>query len=571
MRLRNPDFTQACNCAVAYAVAVLLEPGGLTSKLAWSVLSPRWFTEGIRWAQMVVEGWGAMFGFFAQELAGRTLPLSADLEALTLESASHSMALESLLDNVQKYARAHAVAAEENEGGFPAFIASVRASGAWQVIWRGIEDDLKSRTVGRKCAVVMTGDGELEWTACSPWVYNRTSDFSSPLEVESAGGLGHSDVAVCALGAPRAAIDTYAYLRVNVVEALQGDAFVYVPYPREFTAALERQLKRIGPAVTLIAALDVDGSGMEARLISELEDKRFLDQYREVPGPWRAPVFGQMGSSMWGYHMQYACRRMVEAHEVKRGGRLYHWVVLARADMFWVHKHPPLDIMDRRYVYIPYGQDNSHYAHGPLMGINDRHAVVPRPLFRKYFGRWQELGTGDAWKYLQQVAGQPHPVNTEQYLLLHLRAHHVPILRFPPVSFLAHCTEGPQCQHLYKATNLRKQGWSSMAKYWTEMIEVRRTIMDDLHWTLRRGESGWIWAQLRPAAVPVPVSWMSSHRTEKAELGVPDQRFQPWEIQGLDFVCCLSQSGPVTCYHWAFLRRCVSLASRPAPRLQRAT
>merc|ERR1740123_2894228 len=231
---------------------------------------------------------------------------------------------------------------------------------------------------------------------------------------------------------------------------------------------------------------------------------------------------------------------MVEAQEIKRDGRLYEWVVLARADMLWQQDHPPVHLMDRRYVYIPYGQDNSHYFHGPLKGINDRHAVVPRPLLRKYFGRWGELGTGDAWRYLQQVAEQRHPVNTEQYLLLHLRAHQVPILRFPPVSFLAHCTEGPQCQHLYKATNLRRQQWSNMAKYWTELIEVRRTIIDDLHWRLRRQDNGWIWAKAQPSEHPLPVSWMKSHRHTVAQTEGVAPSFPRWEIQGLDIACCLS-------------------------------
>mmetsp|Transcript_108150 Transcript_108150/g.305767 ORF Transcript_108150/g.305767 Transcript_108150/m.305767 type:complete len:273 (-) Transcript_108150:178-996(-) len=272
-----------------------------------------------------------------------------------------------------------------------------------------------------------------------------------------------------------------------------------------------------------------------------------------------------MGSSMWGYHMQHACRRMVEAYEEQRGGQRYTWVVFARADLYWVHEHPPLGAMDPGFVYVPYGQDNSHYFHGPLPGLNDRHAVVPRPLLGGYFGRWEALGTGAAWRYLQVVAEGGDPINTEQYLLLHLRANGVPVRRFPPVAFTVHCAEGPQCQHLYRATNIGRQQWTQTAKYFTELIEVRRTINDGLH-NVNRHKEGWIWAPLKPPYPLNPGSWERPRRRRSGPVRRPPEPFprergaEPWELQGLDLVCCLSRSGPVSCRRWDFLRRCHCLA-----------
>merc|ERR1712107_153348 len=198
--------------------------------------------------------------------------------------------------------------------------------------------------------------------------------------------------------------------------------------------------------------------------------------------------------------------------------------IFARADLYWVHQHPPLEIMDPRFVYIPFGQDNSFYAHGSEYGINDRHAVVPRSWMRGYFGRWESLCNGDAWRYMESVAKAKLPFNTEQYLLLHLLANHVPIRRFPPVAFVVMCSEGPQCQHLFKGTTLRRQQWTFTAKYWSELIEVRRTLHD--HETNRkRNLGGWIWTAMKPHA---PIGPHNSNH---------------WEYHGIDFSCCLSKSG----------------------------
>lgn len=588
LRLSDTNWYQACPCAIAYAVAVLLEPGGLTSRLAEASVSPSWFTRGIDWAEITADGWSGLFALFAQypDHHGHWPKVDQSLSKDILHKLVKPVALkerlelEDFLREAQKQAAELAAEVESQGAGFPLFMVSMHATGMWELIWQRVEADHKARQAGRKCTSIMTQVGDekqVRWTSCSPWEYSATADFSSPLPqvLQSKGeslsqlrratsGLGASSVATCVLGAPRGQIETYAPLRENVLKPLQADAFVYVPFAGQATRALERQLGLLGPAVTAILALDVDGIGMQERLVEELrDDEQLMRLYKQVPGPWRAPVFGQMGSSMWGYHMQHTCKRMVEAYEEQRG-RLYKWVVFARADIFWVHKHPPIDVLDEHFVYIPWGQDNSHYAHGHRKGINDRHAVVPRVRLRQYFGRWEELGSGTAWDYLRAAAADGIPINTEQYLHLHLQARQVPILRFPPVAFIVHCAEGPQCQHLYKGTTLaQRQRFAHKAKYWTEMIESRRTLVDDIHWRRKRFEAGWIWAELRPPTEPAPVSWQKASPYE-GMLEPPNRTLQPvhhpWEMQGLDLACCLTRSGPASCNAWAFLQRCLCLA-----------
>lgn len=565
LRLYLGGQQQVCECAMALAAVALMQPGGAEGKMAQQVLSPTWLLESLHWADSVTLGWGGLFAFLAAPDGLEELPSDPDYIPPVGALANH-------LKDEQE--RAKAIAKEHNDwqdADLSVLLGHLRKAGVWQSVWSKIREDHAARETGRKCTALPSHkDGHGRWEGCRRWEYGKEADFSSPLPPPPAApgtAWGSSRIAVCALGAPRNLKDTYTWLRQHVVETLQADTFVYVPFPLMLTEMLEHQLFAIGPAITAIAAHDVDRQGMQERLFGELDDPDLTFSYLGVPGPWRAPLFGQMGSSLWGYFNQHACKKMVEAYEEQRGFK-YEWVVFSRADVLWGFKHPPVQEMDPKYVYIPWGQDNSHYDHGPEMGINDRHAVVPRQYFQAYFGRWEELRNGKAMRYLSIVKDHPErfPINTEQYLLLHLRAHDVQIRRFPPVAFVVHCAEGPQCQHLYKGTTLGKQRWTGTAKYWTELVEVSRSVKEWVRGAKRR-DWGWIWAPLRFDGEPNPVSWEHEWRERAIVINTteePDKEqakevraFQRWEYHTWDIVCCIGPSGPVTCSRlWPFKGRC---------------
>lgn len=550
LRLEAAGGLQGCNCAIAYAAAVLLEPGGVDGASVSRAITPGWFARGVQWREMVNLGWGATFAWLArpvhrasaraQQCPGAQVKTVEVLAARGgLSQAESNLELDAFLDVAQERARLVAADVGDGECAFSRFAAALHAAGVWGQVWQRVRESLEARKQGRKCVALPQANGHGTWSACVPWAYSRQADFSSPLP--GAGARPNATAAVCVLGAPRNVLETYAVLREHVVKVVKGDAFVYVPFADSLDPRLERQLAKMGPIVTAIAVPDVGPEGMESRFFEELQDPLLPNLYLQALGPWRAPAFRQMGSSMWGYLHQHVCRKMVTSYEQQRAGRLYSWVIFARADLLWNHRHPPLEVLDPRYVYVPFGQDNSYYNFGPEPGLNDRHAAVPRHLVDSYFGRWEALGTGEAWRlYLHRVAAGGHLLNTEQYLLLHLRAKKVPVRRFPPVAFVVHCSEGPQCQHLYKGTNLRKQEWTQTAKYWSELIEVRRTVHDELH-GVNRPSKGWIWERERPHVALAP------------------QVSKSWEIHGLDFVCCSTLSGPVSCRMWDLLRRCQCL------------
>lgn len=53
-----------------------------------------------------------------------------------------------------------------------------------------------------------------------------------------------------------------------------------------------------------------------------------------------------------------------------RGGMAYERVMFTRLEFEWLYNHPPLSLLDPRYMWVPTGEDNT--------GINDRHWLVNR-------------------------------------------------------------------------------------------------------------------------------------------------------------------------------------------------
>jgi len=202
--------------------------------------------------------------------------------------------------------------------------------------------------------------------------------------------------------------------------------------------------------------------------------------------------------------------------------------------MYWQRAHPRTKLLDPQFVHVPFGQDNSFYDGGSEYGLNDRHAAIPRHLAGLYLGRWEAYTSGRSWVYLERAAFSGEQINAEQFLLMHLRAEGVPVARFPPVAYLAMCIESPQCLHLFKGTTLGKRKFTYTAKYFSELVEVVRTVYDDEK-RVRRND--WIWVKVPLYALDPEVS-------------------HPWQLHTLEFACGVGPSGPVSSRRWDLLRRC---------------
>lgn len=532
---------QECVCAFAYAAAVIARGE------ATSTIYAGWFTHGFNWSLAATKGWAALLALPAllSDVGDRLSPVSWESGAGRLPTFPRRPSA-GFWQRAQEAAQRLGV---EELQPFHALARAGEAVGLWQRLLGAARAELHYSQASRKCVAVRSRNGRGKWVGCVPWEYSRDADYSSPRPgAGAARGMGQAAAAVCVLGAPRGVVDTFESLRTRVLDALAADAFAYIPFSGTLSQEMEQRLTNLGPIVTAIAVLDVDRAGMEQRFFNELELPELKELYREALGPWRAPIYGQMGSSAWVYHMQHTCQRMVEAYEVQRRQR-YDWFVFARADLQWLHPHPGLAVLSPNFVHVPRGQDNNHYFHGPFLGLNDRHAAVPRRWVDAYFGRWQSLIDGRLWEVLKIVALLGHQINTEQFLFIHLAHLRVPVRRFPPVAFVVHCAEGPQCQHLYKGTNLRKQQWTAVPKYWTELVEVSRTLKElprkHGRYDAAKGILEWIWTELRPHTNTSPVIFDPPH---------------PYEVHSMELACCLTPSGPASCYSWIFLGKCKCLA-----------
>eukprot|EP00906_Rhabdomonas_costata_P025879 RCo036956 len=101
--------------------------------------------------------------------------------------------------------------------------------------------------------------------------------------------------------------------------------------------------------------------------------------------------------------------------------------------MVWLHPHPPLTLLDPRWVWVPEGADWRG-------GLNDRHAVCNRSAAEVYFGRWDALLSGSASSALCLRNS-----NAELFLRVYLGLAGISVARLPSVAFLACCPTSSHC------------------------------------------------------------------------------------------------------------------------------
>lgn len=155
-----------------------------------------------------------------------------------------------------------------------------------------------------------------------------------------------------------------------------------------------------------------------------------------------SPVFGNpAGNTLQELHYQDRCMRMVKDHEGEmRRGVLYEWVMFTRLEFTWLANHPPLSLLDHRYMWIPTGEDNG--------GINDRHWIAHRHDADVIFGRWPALLSPEHLRGILYDVGYRNDANcssctgfvsSEIFMGMVVTAHKIPVARFPAVAMLQCC------------------------------------------------------------------------------------------------------------------------------------
>jgi hypothetical protein len=90
-------------------------------------------------------------------------------------------------------------------------------------------------------------------------------------------------------------------------------------------------------------------------------------QLMQVPDNWFAPVNGHRGAgAILIYYRWLLLRRLMMENIFEK----YDRIIVSRSDYMWLCPHPPVELMDPKYVWVPDGE--MHH------GITDRYAILSR-------------------------------------------------------------------------------------------------------------------------------------------------------------------------------------------------
>jgi hypothetical protein len=168
------------------------------------------------------------------------------------------------------------------------------------------------------------------------------------------------------------------------------------------------------------------------------DDPAFDDPRRWVPIMMSPALGNPNGNTLQEFHYQSRCIDMINRHERTGGprrppGRRYERVMFTRLEFEWLADHPPLPLLDPRFLWVPTGEDNT--------GVNDRHWLANRDDAEGVFRRWDALVSGRFHQiFFATSAVRPAFMSSETYNKLHLQYRRVGVARFPNVAAL-HCCE----------------------------------------------------------------------------------------------------------------------------------
>lgn len=99
----------------------------------------------------------------------------------------------------------------------------------------------------------------------------------------------------------------------------------------------------------------------------------------------------------------------------------YDWFVITRSDFKWRVPHIALNFLDKKNIYIPYGEGYGGYT--------DRHAVVPAGLIADYLGIFRQALLDPMWH--AQAMSFDSTWNLEKFIYFKLKTSQVKVTRMP--------------------------------------------------------------------------------------------------------------------------------------------
>ena len=169
---------------------------------------------------------------------------------------------------------------------------------------------------------------------------------------------------------------------ISALAPFASASVIRMPRPSE----LRSELKKSGHWEDFKLQASKGGSGR-----FNWADPSFDDPRNWVPIMMSPALGNPNGNTLQEFHYQSRCIEMINGHEASGGPRRpartpYERVMFTRLEFEWLASHPPLHLLDQKYLWVPTGEDNT--------GVNDRHWLASRRDAEGVFRRWDALIEG---------------------------------------------------------------------------------------------------------------------------------------------------------------------------------
>lgn len=233
---------------------------------------------------------------------------------------------------------------------------------------------------------------------------------------------------VCIVGTLRAVDLTYQNLIEKVIQPLNADLMFCVSRMNSEDETTLNKFRSCNIVdVCIYEEAEDNYENFLHSFLSQLtpEKQTKWHKYFDIEGNWLGGIKGRRGS---GFHLNFNYLKLLERlQNFKKIGSEYQRFVITRTDLFWMVEHPPLKLLDPKFIWIPSGENYN--------GYNDRHAVCSNPNVSDYLSLLEFMLNFKALEYIYNNLDENN-LNHERHLKSHLDYCGVKVANFKNVAYL---------------------------------------------------------------------------------------------------------------------------------------
>lgn len=219
---------------------------------------------------------------------------------------------------------------------------------------------------------------------------------------------------VCIIAEARAAELTWPSFKKNVLAELDADLCLCVSDNKNYYP--------YNPYVQHAKHLFVEHEPMDwQKAYKDLAPSGDWEKLSQIGGQWLGPMFGQGGSSAILIYFRWLLLNHIITLDYDR-------YVITRSDFVWMCPHPPIELLDESFAWIP---DGEHYG-----GVTDRHIVLSKDNLAKAINFLYDIMFEPKTLLAAMREAKPQDGwNLEQFIAFQLTRRKVPVRFFPYVMF----------------------------------------------------------------------------------------------------------------------------------------